>query len=79
MLAGLSVEMGDDGTIKLTSDRMIVDPADHFQGLTLYVEPGITPIVTYGLRQLSFVHNGPDESGRYSISIPIKKTVDIWH
>lgn len=79
MLAGLSVEMGDDGTIKLTSDRIIVDPADHFQGLTLYVEPSITPIVTYGLRQLSFVHNGPDESGRYSISIPIKKTVDIWH
>lgn len=79
MLAGLGVEIDDSGTFKLTSDRIVVDPADHFQGLTLYVQPGITPIVTYGEQMLSLVHNGPDESGRYSISIPIKKTVNIWH
>ncbi len=79
MLSGLGVEMGHKGAIKLTSDRPVGEPEDYFQGLTLYVEPGMTPVVTYGERQLTIVHNGPDESGRYSISIPFKKTTNIWH
>ncbi len=79
MLSSLGVEVGHQGAIRLTSEVPVDDPEEHFQGLTLYVEPAMTPVVTYGERRLLIVHNGPDESGRYSISIPTKKIPNIWH
>ncbi len=78
MLANLGVTRDDGGAITLSSDRVVVDPLEYFQGLTLYVEPGTTPTVSYGERILPIVHNGPDESGSYSVSIPLIKLEDIW-
>ena len=79
MLSDLGVEVDRKGVIMLTSERPVSDPEAHFQGLTIYVDTFMTPVVTYGTRLIPIVHNGPDESGRYSISIPIKKAPCIWN
>ena len=79
MISELSVETADSGRINLSATMKLVDPEVYFQGLTLYVDPANPPIVTYGGRQLSVIHNGPDETGRYSISIPFRKKAKIWH
>lgn len=79
MISDLSVEMAGRGRISLSATMKVADPEWYFQGLTLYVNPANTPIVTYDGRQLSVVHNGPDETGHYSISIPFRKIANIWH
>lgn len=79
MIGDLGVEMDGRGGINLHSAIKVADPEEYFQGLTLYVDPADTPTVTYNGRQLSVVHNGPDETGRYSISIPLRRLANIWH
>lgn len=78
MLSSINVEVDKAGSIELKTDKTIIDPSENFQGLTIYVEPRMEPIVTYKKQKLLINHNGPDESGRYSVSIPLKKAQKIW-
>jgi len=78
MLSRLWVEMDADGCIHIATDSRVADPEEYFQGLTLYVNPPAIPVVRFGDKTLTVLHNGPDETGRYSITIPVRKQVDIW-
>lgn len=47
-------------------------------GLTLYCNPRKEiKIFLNGLSQ-DFIYNGPDETGKYSVMIPLKNSVNIW-
>jgi hypothetical protein len=78
MLRGIRVEADADGCIHIATDSLVPDPEEYFQGLTLYVTPPVTPVVRFGERILTALHNGPDETGRYSITIPVRKHKNIW-
>lgn len=78
MLKNLKIQIGTGNEIKLETDQKFQDPQDHFQGLTLFVDVNEIPKVFYGNSQLFTVNNGPDDSGRYSISIPLRKKPNIW-
>ncbi|KQC12582.1 MAG: hypothetical protein APR63_10645 [Desulfuromonas sp. SDB] len=53
-------------------------PEIFFQGLTVYVNPQKPLKIYYKNKELFFSINGPDETGKYSVSIPLKTFGDIW-
>ena len=63
MLRDVAIETDGGCAVRLSTGAKVSDPEDHFQGLTLYVNPTDKPSVSYGGRQLRVVHNGPDETG----------------
>lgn len=54
------------------------DPQHFFQGLTVYHDPSIPIKIVFGTTELNIVHNGPDQSGRYSVSVPLQPMANIW-
>jgi hypothetical protein len=56
----------------------IAQPEAFFQGLTLYIDPSHPVHVYYGDLELPIWHNGPDETGRYSVTIAVRKMENIW-
>jgi len=67
-----------NGKIIINNYKKIKNPSDFFQGLTIYVNPRINFNVFYEETKLEIEHNGPDNTGQYSISIKNKIAVDIW-
>ena len=59
-------------------DEAVEQPEIFFQGLTLYIDPTKLAQVCHNGHELSIVYNGPDETGRYSVSVPIQPMVNIW-
>lgn len=68
----------ENSKIILNNYNNIKDPSDFFQGLTIYVNPRINFDVFYKDTKLNIEHNGPDNTGQYSISIENKTMADIW-
>lgn len=62
----------------LACSKDIRNPEEAFQGLTIYHESPERPHLRYGSHDIEIVHNGPDETGRYSFSVPLKKYASIW-
>jgi hypothetical protein len=54
------------------------DDQSYFEGLTLYVDASKEINIFHKGERIRFVFNGPDESGRYSVTIPITKLSSIW-
>ncbi|MFC5354321.1 hypothetical protein [Azospirillum himalayense] len=52
----------------------VLDPA----GLTLYIDPSLPVAVLHHGRELPIRHNGPDETGRYSVTVAQDRLPDIW-
>ncbi|MFS2013641.1 hypothetical protein ACCD06_27870 [Azospirillum sp. CT11-132] len=48
------------------------------EGLTLYIDPALPIRVIHRGKPLEFWHNGPDETGRYSITMASTSLPDIW-
>jgi hypothetical protein len=68
----------EDNTIEVVIERVIPDPEEYFQGLTFYIDTRDAVSLIYCGRQIPIVYNGPDETGRYSVTVPIRKKEDIW-
>jgi hypothetical protein len=59
----------------------IVDPPGHVldpKGLTIYIDPALPIKVTHRGREIAIRHNGPDETGRYSVTVASTSLPDIW-
>lgn len=78
LLNGATLAATATGELELQLDRTPDDPATDLAGLTLYVDT-IRPVTLrcHGT-ELPVVVNGPDETGRYSVSVPLTHLQDIW-
>jgi hypothetical protein len=66
------------GEFDVDAARLDGDPRQHFSGLTLYCHPRAEPRLRCRGVELPLRHNGPDESGRYSVTVPFQPLPDIW-
>lgn len=78
MLASTQILQREDGRMEVTTQQTTLNPAEFFQGLTLYLDTREQASLTYCGEELPLVHNGPDETGRYSATVPLRKKEDIW-
>ncbi|MCS6947721.1 MAG: hypothetical protein NZM12_08915 [Steroidobacteraceae bacterium] len=79
MIGSTEVREGETaGTLVLDCRIRTKSPLAFFQGLTIYVDPTVPVKVTYDGVDLPLVQNGPDQTGRYSVSVPLIKKPDIW-
>lgn len=62
----------------IVHDHVVGQPEVFFQGLTVYIDPTRPFRLCYRGHYLTPLHNGPDETGRYSATVPIRKLPDIW-
>jgi hypothetical protein len=68
----IDVLLPDDAT-----DRSLAP--DALQGLTFYVDDADEPIrLRCGDRDVPLARNGPDETGRPSVSVPLERLEPIW-
>lgn len=58
--------------------RPVANPQQFFQGLTLYIDPALPASIFYQDNKLNILYNGPDETGRYSVMLPLQKLEAIW-
>jgi hypothetical protein len=65
------------GRINLDLPPDIV-PAHDLAGLTIYIDTAKTPSLFCGDTEIALRMNGPDETGRYSATVPVPATPDIW-
>ncbi len=66
------------GEFNLASAVPVADPGRFFQGLTLYADPAVDARIKFEGRPLLLQFNGPDHTGRYSISVPCTPMDNIW-
>jgi hypothetical protein len=67
------------GTYTLHCEPVTRDAEWFFAGLTLYIDDlSEFRAVEFAGHQLPVVHNGPDESGRYSVTVPFRRLPEIW-
>ena len=78
MIQNVEINKIGTDTIKLICNHDVKDPTDYFQGLTIYIDTNSTPKIMYKEKMMPLAYNGPDETGKYSISIPFKKLDNIW-
>ncbi len=77
MLNNVSVDHDQDGHYEiLTEDKKFDETA--LQGLTIYIDPINFKGLFLNKKKLDIQYNGPDETDRYSITVPIKKLKEIW-
>ena len=68
----------EDNTIEVVTERVPPEPEEYFQGLTFYIDARDNVSLIYCGRQVPIVYNGPDETGRYSVTVSLRKKEDIW-
>lgn len=74
-----AVEVRAQGAeFELDSVGLAGDPRRYFSGLTLYCHPKAEPRLRCRGVELPLRHNGPDESGKYSVTVPLQPLPDIW-
>ena len=78
LIERLQVKELGNGSLSLEG----LDSADwseeHLGGLTVYVDTTRRPEIIWRQHPLQVQHNGPDETGRYSITIPQRPMERIW-
>jgi len=70
------IQKGD--VAELATESVIANPDEYFQGLTFYINPKERLSLVYSGTQLRLVYNGPDETGKYSATVPLRKKEDVW-
>jgi hypothetical protein len=77
--AGTTRVTAAGGVYSLAYDGVVRDPEWFFAGLTLYIDDlREFRTVEFAGRKLPVVHNGPDESRRYSVTVPLPRLPDLW-
>lgn len=75
----VQLEQGEGNNYYLRyGQSAIADPAAFFQGLTLYIDTTKPFRLLFNDYELPVSHNGPDETGKYSVTIPLQKPDNIW-
>lgn len=69
---------GPAGGYQISCDQAVEKPEEFFQGLTLYVEPTQRVRLCFGGIELSLLHNGRDETGQESVTVPWFRVEQIW-
>jgi hypothetical protein len=82
-IAGLArllsyVEMTAAAELSGEQDDLVVSGSTSLEGLTIYIDPSRPVSLRAGGERLSLVHNGPDETGRYSVTVPFRKYSTLW-
>jgi len=78
LLEGVELVAAKSGELELQLDWTPDDPATDLAGLTLYVDTARPMKLRCHGNDLPFVVNGPDETGRYSVSVAPARLPDIW-
>jgi hypothetical protein len=70
----------EDGSdeLEVFSTMPVECPMVFFQGLTIYIDPAEESRVKYRGKFLPIHYNGPDHTGRYSISVRCTAKENIW-
>ncbi len=67
-----------NGKVTLEFDNYISENKDNLSGLTIYIDPQNFKGLNYDNRDIPVYYNGPDETGKYSVTIKHSKLTDIW-
>lgn len=80
MLESTKVVALDAGSeFRLESPMVGARPESFFGGLTIYAHPSAQATVWFGDVPLPVTQNGPDETGRYSVTVLSEPKQDIWN
>lgn len=77
MIKAVKVQANEDNYNILYPEK-IEEPEIFFQGLTIYTNPQKPIRIYYRDREIPIWHNGPDCTGKYSVTIPLKRLQEIW-
>ena len=78
LLEGAELVDAKSGELELQLNRTPDDPATDLAGFTLYVDTARPITLRCQGTDLPIAVNGPDETGRYSISVTPARLPDIW-
>ena len=78
LLEGAELIAAKTGELELQFNRTPDDPATDLAGLTLYVDTARPVTLRFQGTDLPIAVNGPDETGRYSVSVTPARLPDIW-
>jgi hypothetical protein len=79
MLENTSVRREErPGEFEVVSAVPVERPTEFFQGLTIYIDPAVESRVRYEGTFLPIHYNGPDHTGRYSVSVRRTTKENIW-
>jgi hypothetical protein len=77
MIGSVTVDC-NEGEFSIDIQRKLGDAERFFGGLTLYCHPQSLPKIRFKDLELPLQHNGPDETGQYSVSVRMSRLPDIW-
>lgn len=75
----IEVTCGQDGFVRLHLNASASNPLEVLQGLTIYIDPGNFRGLLFGGTEVPVQFNGPDQTGRYSVTVPIQQLSNIWN
>jgi hypothetical protein len=75
----IEVICGHDGFIRLQLNASASNPLEVLQGLTIYIDPVNFRGLLFKGAEIPVQFNGPDYSGRYSVTVPIQHLPNIWN
>jgi hypothetical protein len=78
MVENTTVVQKAGGAITIECAVPVAQPGRFFEGLTVYVDPALEVRLDFRGHELSVQYNGPDHTGRYSVSVPRTAKEDIW-
>lgn len=78
MRESIIVNLREDGEVCLNTTESYKEPLEFLQGLTIYIDPGKFKRLLFEEEEIPVQYNGPDETGRYSVSVEVQKLPDIW-
>jgi hypothetical protein len=78
MIEKVSVNITEAG-YELGYPAKILDPLNFFQGLTIYVHAAQKVRIVYEGTELPILHNGPDHTGVYSVTVKFNRLKNIWN
>ena len=75
----IDVAYDNDGSVHLQLKAIISNPQEELQGVTIYIDPiNFRGLFIKG-SQITVQNNGPDYTGRYSVTVPVQKLSNIWN
>lgn len=70
---------GEDGFVRLQLNESFLNPQVALQGLTIYIDPTNFRGLLFRGAEIPVQFNGPDYTGRYSVTVPIQQLTNIWN
>ncbi len=74
----IKINYEENGKANIYTENITIDNESDFQGITLYIDPSNFKGLFFNDKKIFTFNNGPDETGNYSVTVPIKKHQNIW-